>query len=254
MNFRTLVALLGAPLLLVCAAESRAQRGEPCCPIVSIGTSGVVTARETATGRTFEFQVANRRLLSTLKVGQPVYADFTAMRVSVQPDGASPCCGILSVSPAATAPPTGRGTAASPCCGVVANPALRRLGRIVVAYPEEVSPRIDVSRAGETQSLAGGFGNAAFDLLPGTYDVTISGKLVAGVTVQSGYDTQIKVGVLRVTAGESTRVDLVDRANGRALTGGFGTDAYGLPIGEIGVQMAGQTEPAVIEAGQVTEF
>jgi hypothetical protein len=38
------------------------------------------------------------------------------------------------------------------------------------------------------------------------------------------------------------------------LTGGFGTDAYGLPIGEVGVQIAGQTETVVIEAGQVTEF
>jgi hypothetical protein len=252
MNVRLFVAPLIGALLLGSAAVSRAA--EPCCSIVSIGTSGVVTARDTATGRTLEFQVANRRLLSTLTVGQPVHADFTAMRVSVQPDGAEPCCAIVSASPAATAPPAGRGTAAAPCCGVVANPALRRLGRVVVAYPEEVSPRIDVSRAGETQSIAGGFGNAAFDLFPGTYDVTISGKLVAGVTVQSGYDTQIKVGVLRVTASESTRVDLVDRANGRALTGGFGTDAYGLPIGEIGVQIAGQTEPVVIEAGQVTEF
>ena len=252
MNIRTLVALSIGALSLVSPAESRAAT--PCCGIVEIGASGVVTARETATGRTFEFRVADRRLLAGLRVGQPVYADFTTMRVSVQPDGATPCCGIVSASPAATAPPAGRSTAASPCCGVVANPALRRLGRVVVAYPEEVSPRIDVFRAGETQSVAGGFGDAAFDLFPGTYDVTISGKLVAGVTVQSGHDTQIKVGVLRVTASDSTRIDLVDRAGGRSLIGGYGTDAYGLPIGEVGVQIAGQTETLVIEAGQVTEF
>jgi hypothetical protein len=252
MNFRTLIALIGAPLVLVPAAESRAAT--PCCGIVNIGTAGVVTARETATGRTFEFQVADRRLLATLKIGQSVYADFTTMQVSVQPDGVAPCCGIVSASPAVTAPPTGRGTAAAPCCGVVANPALRRLGRVVVAYPEKVSARIDVSRAGETQSVAGGYGDAGFDLFPGTYDVTISGKLVAGVTVQSGHDTQIKVGVLRVTASEGTRVDLVDRADGKGLIGGYGTDAYGLPIGEVGVQIAGQTETVVIEAGQVSEF
>jgi len=252
MNIRFFVARLAGALLLVSVAPSRAA--EPCCNIVTVGASGVVTARETATGRTFEFQVANRRLLSTLKVGQPVHADFTTMRVSVEPDGATPCCGIVSASPAATAPPTGPSTTAAPCCGVVANPALRRLGRVVVAYPEEVSARIDVARAGETQSIAGGYGNAAFDLFPGTYDVKISGKLVAGVTVQSGHDTQIKVGVLRVTASGSTRVDLVDRADGRALTGGYGTEAYGLPIGEVSVKIAGQTEAVVIEAGQVTEF
>jgi hypothetical protein len=156
---------------------------------------------------------------------------------------------------AAGGPAADRGSAGSPCCDIVPNPAMRgRLGRVVVAYPEEVSARIDVYRTGETQSLAGGYGDAAFDLFPGTYDVTISGKRVAGVTVQSGHDTQIKVGVLRVTASDSTRIDLVDRADDRALTGGFGTDAYGLPIGEVGVQIAGQTETVVIEAGQVTEF
>ncbi len=252
MNIRTLVALSIGALLLVSAAESRAA--VPCCSIVSIDTSGLVTARETATGRTLEFQVADRRLLATLKTGQPVYADFTTMQVSVEPDGAEVCCSIVSASPAATAPPTGPSTAAVPCCNVVANPALRRLGRVVVAYPEKVSARIDVFRAGETQSVAGGFGDAAFDLFPGTYDVTISGKRVTGVTVRSGNDTQIKVGVLRVTASDSTRVDLVDRADGKGLTGGFGAGAYGLPIGEVGVQIAGQTEAVAIEAGQVTDF
>ena len=252
MNIRTLVALSIGALSLLCAAESRAI--DPCCSIVSIGTSGTVTARETVTGRTLEFRVADRRLLSTLKVGQAVHADFTAMRVSVQPDGLEPCCGIVSVSPAAAAPPTGRTTGIEPCCAVVANSALRRLGRVVVAYPEEVAARIDVFRAGETRALATAYGDATFDLLPGTYDVAISGKRVVGVTVRSGNDTQIKVGVLRVTASDGTRVDLVNPADGKGVTSGYGTDVYGLPIGEVGVQIAGQTETVVIAAGQVTEF
>jgi hypothetical protein len=152
----------------------------------------------------------------------------------------------------------GSGTGApsgSACCDIVPNPAMRgRLGRVVVAYPEEVSARIDVFRAGETQSVAQGYGDAAFDLFPGTYEVTIAGKRVTGVTVRSGNDTQIKVGVLRVNASDGTRVNLVDRADGKAFTGGYGTEAYGLPIGEVGVQIAGQTESIVIEAGKVAEF
>jgi hypothetical protein len=156
-----------------------------------------------------------------------------------------------------TGPTAGRPGAAgsSACCDIVPNPAMSgRLGRVVVAYPEKVSARIDVFRAGETESVAGDFGNQAFDLFPGTYDVTISGKRITGVTVRSGSDTQIKVGVLRVTASNSTRVDLVDPADGRALTGDFGTRAYGLPIGEVGVRIRDQTETLLIEAGQVAEF
>ena len=156
---------------------------------------------------------------------------------------------------APTGPTAGGSGAGSACCDIVPNPAMRgRLGRVAVAYPEEVSARIDVYRAGETQALASGYGNAAFDVLPGTYDVTISGKRVTGVMVRSGNDTRIKVGVLRVTASDGTRVDVVNRADGKSFTSGYGTDAYGLPIGEVGVQIAGQTETVLIEAGKVAEF
>jgi hypothetical protein len=252
MNIRALIALSLAALLLGFTAESRAA--SPCCGIVAVQPSGVVTARETATGRTFEFQVADRRLLSTLKPGQPVYADFTKLQVSVQPDGIEVCCSISSVSPVGAVPPNGRSTGIEVCCSVVANPALRRLGRIVVAYPEKVATRIDVFSAGETKSLATGYGDQAFDLLPGTYDVSISGKRIAGVTVRSGNDTQIKVGLLRVSASEGTRIDLADPASKERVASAYGPQVFGLPIGEVGVEISGQTETVVIEAGQVTEF
>jgi hypothetical protein len=118
---------------------------------------------------------------------------------------------------------------------------------------------MDVFRAGEKQSIAGGYGDQAFDLLPGTYDVEISGKRVTGVTVQSGHDTQVKVGVLRVSAASNTRVDLVDPDPAEPvgqprLTGGYGDQLFGLPIGEVGVQIDGQTEPVTITEGQVIDF
>jgi hypothetical protein len=131
---------------------------------------------------------------------------------------------------------------------------LRSLGRVVVAYPAEVQARIEIFRVGETRALATGYGDQAFDLFPGTYDVTISGKLVPGVTVHSAEDTQIPVGVLRVNASDGTRIDLSDPASKATVAGGYGTQAFGLPIGEIGVQIAGQTENVVIEAGQIAEF
>jgi hypothetical protein len=150
----------------------------------------------------------------------------------------------------------GPGTASgSACCDIVPNPAMRgRLGRLVVAYPEEVAARIEVFRAGETQAIAQGYGDQAFDLLPGAYDVSISGKRVAGVTVRSASDTRIKVGVLRVSASDGTRIDLADPESNERVTSGYGAQVFGLPVGEIGVQIAGQTEKVTIEAGGVTEF
>jgi hypothetical protein len=129
-----------------------------------------------------------------------------------------------------------------------------RLGRVVVAFPEDVQARIDVFRPGETQSLASGYGSRTFDLLPGPYEVAISGRRVTGVTVRSGNDTQIKVGVLRVNASDGTRIDLTDAVSKKSVAAGYGTQVFGLPIGSIGVQIAGQIETVDIEAGQVTEF
>jgi hypothetical protein len=86
-----------------------------------------------------------------------------------------------------------------------------RLGRLVVAFPEGSnagSTRIDIYKSGENTSLAGGYGNQAIDLLPGIYAVVIAAKRVEGVTIQSANVTKMKVGVLRVTAGGSTRIDV----------------------------------------------
>ncbi len=101
--------------------------------------------------------------------------------------------------------------------------ALRSLGRLVVAYPEDVAARIDVFRAGETRALASAYGDQAFDLFPGTYDVSISGKRVAGVTVGSGHDTQIEVGVLRVNVSDGTRIDLIDPVSNAPVASAYGT-------------------------------
>jgi len=154
--------------------------------------------------------------------------------------------------PGAGAPARGAAT----CCDVVPNPTMRgRLGRVVIAYPEEVSDaRFDVFRPGEQQSMRGGYGNQQLDVLPGTYEVTISGKRIAGVTVTSAHETRIKVGVLRVYASDATRVDLVDPASGEVLIGGYGDKVFGLPPGEVGVRIAGETETVTIAAGQVVEF
>src|SRR5688572_7155047 len=80
-----------------------AEAGEPCCGITAIDTkTQTVTARETKTGRTFQFKVADARALTSLKVGQAVHADFTTMKVSLKPDGAQPCCNVVNLrAPAA---------------------------------------------------------------------------------------------------------------------------------------------------------
>ncbi|HUF71538.1 MAG TPA: hypothetical protein VMR74_01435 [Gammaproteobacteria bacterium] len=148
--------------------------------------------------------------------------------------------------------------AAAGCCELTPNAELPEgLGRIVVRYPGDggaESTRLEVYATGDaSKALGTEYGDAALELNPGTYDVTVGGQRVAGVGVQVGHDTRIRVGVLHMHASDGTRVDLFDQ-NGATLTGGYGEDLYGFPIGPVVVQIAGRRETTLIEDGEVTEF
>ena len=164
---------------------------------------------------------------------------------------------LAALSPAARAQPGAPTNAAAgdACCNVVANAALHRLGRVVVTYPANgVDARLVVYRAGQTKSIADGYGNKAIDLIPGTYDLEISGKRIAGVQVQAGHDTQVKVGALHVQAGKGTRIEIVEPGSDKELVDAYGEKLFGLPVGQFGVRVSGQTETVTVTEGETTEF
>ena len=88
-------------LVLVFAAIGLpAYAASPCCTVTGVNArSGMVTAKETSTGRTFQFN-ATAAVLKTLSPGSPIYANFSGKQVSV--NGAVPCCTIVSLSAAST--------------------------------------------------------------------------------------------------------------------------------------------------------
>ncbi len=82
--------------LTAATTPTAAAASAACCSITGLDTgSGNVSARATATGQVFAFAVSDRRLFDSLKVGQPVYANFKAGQVSL--DGKTTCCSILKV-------------------------------------------------------------------------------------------------------------------------------------------------------------
>ncbi len=96
------LAMIFALSLAMVALAPRAEAGDPCCSITAINAkTGLVTAKEIKTKKTFQFKVnstepvTGAKLLKSLKVGQKVFSDFTKGVVSVNPDGAAPCCGIV---------------------------------------------------------------------------------------------------------------------------------------------------------------
>ena len=62
------------------------------------------------------------------------------------------------------------------------------------------------------------------------------------------------MGLLRVTAGNNTRIYLLDTDKKRELARFDGTQELGFPIGTVYVNVAGQSEAVTIKDGQITDF
>jgi pimeloyl-ACP methyl ester carboxylesterase len=90
---RFIQSMLFAGLLLL--VPSTATASPACCNVTAIDShSGVVTAKDNASGRTFTFQVTNASQLSSLRVGAPIFANFQTKQISL--DGRSACCVMVS--------------------------------------------------------------------------------------------------------------------------------------------------------------
>jgi len=164
---------------------------------------------------------------------------------------------IKAKSPAKDPNKTGSVSAAD-CCRTVANPTLKSLGRVVVAFPKGSNAgatRIDIFKVEDDKKvIAYSYGEIAADLHPGGYVVAVTNKRVKGVEVRAGHDTKIRVGVLRVHAGPTTRVDIFERGAKDLLTYFYGPSDTGLPIGQYEVEVAGQRKPVTIKEDTITEF
>ena len=112
MQLDRLPLLLLVPIALIGAASLGAQAGArpagspasvaaqdstpACCTIVRIDSaSSHVTARELATGFTFVFVVRSRKGLHALKLGAPVWADFSRKTVRLAARASESCCTML---------------------------------------------------------------------------------------------------------------------------------------------------------------
>lgn len=90
------LAVLALALLAISLSVHAAS---PCCTVTAIDArSGVITAKESATGRSFTFRLRDLNALRMLRVGQPVFANFAASEVSL--DGKSAGGQIIGVAPA----------------------------------------------------------------------------------------------------------------------------------------------------------
>lgn len=101
--YRQLASLLAAVML---STEEPAAQALACCSITGIERStGVVSAKVTATNQAFQFKMNDARALASVRTGQAVYANFRTGTVSL--DGRTVCCTIVTGGPVAPPPPGG---------------------------------------------------------------------------------------------------------------------------------------------------
>jgi len=93
-----------------------------------------------------------------------------------------------------------------------------------------------------------------FDLLPGTYDLVVANKRIAGVPIQSGQETHLLMGLLRVVYTGMDRTDVYDSDKKTLLVKDYGTLRLGLPVGKYWVKMAGRMVQVEIKNGEVAAF
>jgi hypothetical protein len=143
------------------------------------------------------------------------------------------------------------------CCENVVNAALRgRLGRVIVSFPagtEASGTNIRLFRTGISEPVQTRYGSLAEEVLPGSYAVAITEQRVQGVAVQSGHDTRVRAGVLRVQAGPSTQINLLN-GSGQPITTWYGARDVGLPPGSFHVEVSGEVVPVTIQDGKITNF
>jgi hypothetical protein len=124
--------------------QGQATVPPPRCAVTAIDVrGGVVVARDTATGKTFQFR-APQNLLPQIKLGQKIWVDARTQLVSL--DGAPNCCKVVQQS---------SGT------GVVRTPGTRVPGRLGLLSPAsenedgqpDPAPRAALSTAATTKAF-----------------------------------------------------------------------------------------------------
>jgi hypothetical protein len=88
--------ILGASIAVSVPPEVSA--GTPCCSITAIDRkTGIVTAKNAATGKTIEFRLGNAAQIGNIKIGDQVSTDFQTREVTVH--SFQPVDGILIIKP-----------------------------------------------------------------------------------------------------------------------------------------------------------
>jgi hypothetical protein len=194
----------------------------------------------------------------------PNSPDGSRVAFAGNPSGSAPAAAGSPSAESTPGSPTGSSIASNAAAAVselarvVPNSDLKgRLGRLVVKFPDAApckDTHVRITRPQSDANVKAFYGSDSAEVTPGTYVVVVNNKPVPNLAVQSKSDTIVSVGVLHVSAGKDTHIDLLDSDGKKQLASGYGEQQWGLPPGKYFVRVAGASESVEIKADQVTEF
>ncbi len=128
-------------------------------------------------------------------------------------------------------------------------------GRIFLTIPKEIECIISISQPNTEKELfySGALTRQrSFSLVPGIYDIKISGSRIKDVHVQMGMDTRIKAGILNIVSpGIWT---LYDEKKDKQVYFSTTSKKIGLPVGIFQLEINGKVQPVIIKDGETVQF
>ena len=125
-------------------------------------------------------------------------------------------------------------------------------GRLFINIPKDAECVITISQPVSERQVVYSISDRSFSLVPGTYDVTVSGKKTKEVIVQKGMDTRIKGGALNVVATGTWT--LYDEKKDRQVYYSNNPKKIGLPVGTYHLEINGTQQEIKIKDGEMVEF
>ena len=128
-------------------------------------------------------------------------------------------------------------------------------GKLFLNIPKEAESVITIyNRLTETtqQEMLYSSTERSFSLVPGLFNIRLSGSIVNDVPVQKGMDTRIKAGVLNVVA--SGTWTLFNEKKSQDLYYSSKAKKIGLPIGTYQMEINGTMQLVVIKDGETVDF
>ncbi|MGZ8536697.1 MAG: hypothetical protein ACXWV9_00475 [Flavisolibacter sp.] len=247
------------PVNGISVGKSEQSDAVPCCNVVSVQPDpgapccNVVTYKNNSTGASFQFR-ANKNV-STIKVGQPLYAAPINDFAIVQSSYGSPNGAMNSYGYGATSSENSSGNSTSSEKWVITPVTNMKgvLGRLDINYPVEVDRRIEIRAATDNKFITTVSQNdKQYTMAPGHYNFVISTVPVDNVPIQKGHETRLKIGYLNIVSEGVW--NLLTESKEKIHTTGNKPKKLALPIGNYQLKLGTDFFPVTIKDKETVEL